>query len=197
MNTNSACTIRTDSDRRRFEELVEATRRQAWTMAKRLTGNPNDADDLLLETYAKAWRGFASYSPERPFANWLLRIMQHAHLDSRRRANPIRKAESLNSMVSPSDGEVQEIQVADPSAGPDEELFRKQLREELDSCLEQLPKMYRDAIVMCDFDGLTYSEIAEAQGTTVGTVRSRIHRGRKLLRELLLARSGGYSKMYA
>src|SRR5688572_1581287 len=95
---------RTEQDFQRFQEMVDGTKRRAYSMALQLTRNPSDAEDLVQDTFVKAWRGFGSYMPGRPFLNWLLRIMQRAYLDSRRRENPIRRAESLNSMISPSDG---------------------------------------------------------------------------------------------
>jgi RNA polymerase sigma-70 factor (ECF subfamily) len=155
-------------------------------MALQLTRNPTDAEDLMQDTYVKAWKGFDSYLAGRPFLNWLLRIMQRAYLDARRRDNPIRKAESLNSMISPNDGEVQELPIADDGPTPDQELMQDELRHQLHVALAELPEVYRDAITMCDLDGLSYSEIADIQRTTLGTVRSRIHRGRRLLREILL-----------
>jgi len=75
-----------------FEELVRGTARRAYTMALQLTRNSADAEDLVQETYTKAWKGLDTYMPGRPFLNWLLRIMQRAYLDNRRRENPIRKA---------------------------------------------------------------------------------------------------------
>jgi RNA polymerase sigma-70 factor (ECF subfamily) len=175
-------------DYSRFERLMGDTRRRAYSMALQLTRNRSEAEDLLQDTFVKAWRGFDSYVPGRPFLNWLLRIMQRAYLDSKRRDNPVRKAESLHAMISPSDGELQEMPIADTRPGPDEDLFRAELHENLHEALADLPQLYRDAIAMCDLEGLSYSEIADAQNTTVGTVRSRIHRGRKLLRDVLLKR---------
>jgi RNA polymerase sigma-70 factor, ECF subfamily len=172
-------------DLRRFQEMVSDTQRRAYSMALQLTRNPSDAEDLVQDTYVKAWKGFDSYIPGRPFLNWLLRIMQRAYLDSRRRDNPIRKAESLHSMISPSDGEVQELPIADTGPGPDEEMLHQEFRAELYDALAQLPEVYRTAIVMCDLDEMSYSEIADLQKTTIGTVRSRIHRGRRLLREII------------
>lgn len=177
---------RTNDDLRRFHDMMGQTRRRAYTMALQLTRNPTDAEDLMQDTYVKAWKGFDSYLPGRPFLNWLLRIMQRAYLDSRRRDNPIRKAESLNSMISPSDGEVQELPIADEGPSPDQELMHDELRTQLHTALRELPDVYREAITMCDLDGLSYSEIADVQRTTIGTVRSRIHRGRRLLRDILL-----------
>ncbi len=171
---------------KRFEELLAGTEKRAYSLALQLTRNSSEAEDLLQETFVKAWKGYDSYMPGRPFLNWLLRIMQRAYLDSRRRDNPIRRAESLNSMVSPSDGEVQELPIADTSLTPDEELVHQEIKSELNEALGELPQVYRQAIVLCDMEGMSYGEIADLQKTTVGTVRSRIHRGRKMLRESLV-----------
>lgn len=179
---------RSDSEISQFQELIAETEKRAYTMALNLTRNPSEAQDLVQDTLVKAWKGFDSYMPGRPFLNWLLRIMQRAYLDNRRRENPIRKAESLNTMVSPSDGEIQELPIADSGPTPDEELIQSEFRAELEDALRELPAVYRQAIVMCDIENLSYSEIADMQKTTVGTVRSRIHRGRKLLREVLVRR---------
>lgn len=178
--------LRSEGESRRFQALLDETEKRAYSMALQLTRNASEAEDLLQETLVKAWKGYDSYMPGRPFLNWLLRIMQRAYLDSKRRDNPIRKAESLNSMVSPSDGEVQELPIADDGPTPDEELVRQEVRQELAAALDDLPEVYKDAIVLCDMEGMSYSEIADLQDTTVGTVRSRIHRGRKMLREALV-----------
>jgi RNA polymerase sigma-70 factor, ECF subfamily len=182
-------------DLRRFQEMVSDTQRRAYSMALQLTRNASDAEDLVQDTYVKAWKGFDSYIPGRPFLNWLLRIMQRAYLDSRRRDNPIRKAESLNSMISPSDGEVQELPIADGAPTPDEEILHQEFRAEIYDALSQLPEVYRTAIVLCDLEEMSYSEIADLQKTTIGTVRSRIHRGRKLLREIVQRNGLVVSKM--
>lgn len=177
---------RSDTEFRRFEDMMSDTRRRAYSMALQLTRNPSDAEDLMQDTFLKAWRGFDSYMPGRPFLNWLLRIMQRAYLDSRRRDNPIRRAESLNSMISPADGEVQELPIPDLSAGPEDAIVRKEFVGDVRAALQLLPEVYRAAIVMCDLEDMSYGEIADKQGTTIGTVRSRIHRGRKLLRDIIL-----------
>jgi len=185
---NISAEARTESDLRQFQQKVSETRRRAYTMALQLTRNPSDAEDLMQETFVKAWKGYDSYIAGRPFLNWLLRIMQRAYLDSLRRENPIRKADSLNSMISPSDGEVQELPIADTAPTPDQELLADEFRSELHASLAELPEVYRTAIVMCDLEGLSYSEIADVQRTTIGTVRSRIHRGRRLLRDIVIKR---------
>lgn len=180
--------VRSAAEEREFVFLMAQTRRRAYSMALQLTRNPVEAEDLLQDTFVKAWRGYDSYMPGRPFLNWLLRIMQRAFLDSKRRDNPIRKAESLNSMISPSDGEVQEINIRDESLSPDVVAEKADFRAEVHAALGELPDVYRDALVLCDLEQMSYGEIADAQRTTIGTVRSRIHRGRKLLREVLMRR---------
>ena len=178
--------IRSEVETKRFHQMIEDTRRRAYSMALQLTRNPSDAEDLMQETFVKAWRGFDTYMPGRPFLNWLLRIMQRAYLDNRRRDNPIRRAESLHSMISPSDGEVQDMPIADMGPTPDQEVLHDEFRIQLHEALNELPEVYRLAIVMCDLEGLSYAEIAEQQRTTIGTVRSRIHRGRRLLRDIVV-----------
>jgi len=172
----------------RFERLREQTRKRAYVMALQLTRNPTEAEDLVQDTYLKAWRGFDSYAAGRPFLNWLLRIMQRAYLDGRRRENPIRRADSLEGLVTSASGEVQELTIPDYADAPDENVLIKEFQREARLALESLPPLYRDTIMLCDFEEMSYEEIAERQGTTVGTIRSRIHRGRKLLRDIVRER---------
>lgn len=175
-----------EQERRAFERLIGETESRAYSLALQLTRNKFDAEDLVQDTVVKAWRRFDTYLPGRPFLNWLLRIMQRTYLDTLRRNNPIRRAESLHSMISPSDGEVQEIQIVDQGPTPDRETQYRELSVSIHASLAKLPDLYRSAIELCDFEGMSYSEIAARQGTTIGTIRSRIHRGRKMLRDIIL-----------
>jgi RNA polymerase sigma-70 factor, ECF subfamily len=175
-----------------FDQLMSRSWRRAYNMAYQLTRNRTDAEDLVQDTYLKAWRAFSRYRPERPFINWVLRIMQRAFLDVRRRNNPVRNAESLNSMISPTDGEAQEIPIADVSMGPDELVMTEELVGQVHKALNRVPDAYRSAVMLCDIEGMSYLEIAEIQNTTVGTVRSRIHRGRQMLRKELEKQEAGH-----
>jgi RNA polymerase sigma-70 factor (ECF subfamily) len=114
--------------------------------------------------------------------------MQRVNLDIRRRANPVRRADSLQALAQGLDGEPQELAVKDLSPLPDEAVMRDALRADLLDAIYELPDVYRKAILLCDLEGHTYSEIAELEATTIGTIRSRIHRGRRLLRESILRR---------
>lgn len=175
-------------ERDRFERLVSTHRQRAYSMALQLTRNSTEAEDLMQDTVVKAWRGYGTYMSDRPFLNWLLRIMQRAYLDGRRRENPIRRAESIQALTFQRDGESQEVNLPDPDSRPDEEVFRKAFQNELHRAMDELPDVYRSAIDLCDLQSLSYQEIADLQGTTVGTIRSRIHRGRKLLRDIVRRR---------
>ncbi|HMS56467.1 MAG TPA: sigma-70 family RNA polymerase sigma factor [Fimbriimonadaceae bacterium] len=188
MNTATLELNRSSVDYRRFEFMIGEHRRRAYRMAMQLTRNAAEAEDLMQDTFIKAWKGFDSYVPGRPFLNWLLRIMQRTYLDAKRRDNPIRRADSIHSLVSPHEGDVQELQVVDKSKTPDVELIENDFAMRVRQALNELPPVYREAIELCDLEGLNYSEIADRQGTTIGTVRSRIHRGRKFLREVAIRR---------
>ena len=173
-------------DSERFERMIESSQKRAYRMAYELTRNATDAEDLVQETYLKAWKGFDSYAIDKPFLNWLLRIMQRAYLDSRRRANPIRKADSLQAIGQTVEGEIQELSIADLSPIASDEILFEEYQQQLSKSLDMIPEIYATAIRQCDLEGLSYHEIAEQQNTTIGTVRSRIHRGRKLLRGAIL-----------
>jgi RNA polymerase sigma-70 factor (ECF subfamily) len=171
-----------------FERLVGRARRRAGRFALMLTHNRDDADDLVQDALVRAWRGFDSYCPEGVFANWVLRIMQRTFIDARRRDNPIRRAASLDALASNPTGSPQEIQIFDPAQSPLDSAVADGLREELIRTVRRLPEPYRTALVLHDAAHLSYAEIAVREGTTLGTVRSRIHRGRRMLRERMSRR---------
>jgi RNA polymerase sigma-70 factor, ECF subfamily len=174
-----------------FERLAADARRRARSFALRLTHSRDDADDLVQDTLIRAWRGFATFRPERPFVNWVLRIMQRTFVDAKRRENPIRRAVSIQGLLSPSNGESQEIPLLDPAPGPLDTAMAAGLRDEMVRVLSKMPEPYRTTVVLCDVEQLSYAEIAERQECTIGTVRSRIHRGRRMLRQSLSRRSLG------
>ncbi len=157
-----------------WEDVARRYGRQIYNYAYRLTGNRDDASDLVQEVLLRVRRGLASYTPGS-FEGWLWRITRNAFLDDIRR----RKRRPTISLA---DGDRSTVLTA-PS--PDEVLAQIRLSEDVQSALLKLPIEFRECVVMCDVVGLTYEEIARAVEVPVGTVRSRIHRGRKLLRELL------------
>lgn len=149
-------------------------------MAYRLTGNDADAQDLVQEVLLRVRRGLATYRPGSLEA-WLSRITTNAFLDEKRRQR--------RRPTDPLPEEPDRVLVG----GDDVEtaLARTTLPDDVQDALRRLPEEYRVAVVLCDVVGLPYEEIAAQVGVPVGTVRSRIHRGRLALRRSLTARGTG------
>jgi RNA polymerase sigma-70 factor (ECF subfamily) len=157
-----------------WEEVAHRYGRTIYNFAYRLTGNRDDASDLAQEVLLRVRRGLRSYRPGS-FEGWLWRITRNAFIDETRRRKrrptvPLPDQDRADLGTAP---------------GADEALAAVRLGEDVQQALLDLPFEFREAVVMCDVVGLSYDEIAEAADVPVGTVRSRIHRGRKLLRERL------------
>jgi RNA polymerase sigma-70 factor (ECF subfamily) len=157
-----------------WEEVARSHGRFLYTVAYRLTGNREDAEDLVQEVLLRVRRGLETYQPGS-MEGWLSRIATNAFLDDVRRRR--RRPEDLL----PEDPDW----VLPPGVGADDALAAEVLPDDVQAALRALPEDFRAAVVLCDVVGLPYNEIAEALGVPVGTVRSRIHRGRALLREAL------------
>jgi RNA polymerase sigma factor (sigma-70 family) len=157
-----------------WEEIARDYGRFLYTVAYRLTGNRDDAEDLVQEVLLRVRRGLETYQPGS-MEGWLSRITTNAFLDEMRR----KKRRPLELL--PEEPE----RVLPSSAGADETLASEMLPDDIQQALRRLPEDYRAAVVLCDVVGLPYQEIGDALGIPVGTVRSRIHRGRALLREAL------------
>jgi len=157
-----------------WDELVREHGDRVYRLAYRLSGNAQDAEDLTQETFIRVFRSLQNYQPGT-FEGWLHRITTNLFLDMVRRRNRIRM-EAL-----PEDYD------RVPASGPNpEEIYHDaRLGADLQSALDSLGPEYRAAVVLCDIEGLSYEEIGATLGVKLGTVRSRIHRGRQALREYL------------
>ena len=158
-----------------WEEVARTHGRKIYNYAFRLTGNPHDASDLVQEVLLRVRRGLDRYEPGS-FDGWLWRITRNAFLDDVRR----RQRRPTSSLPDVNDRDLRWS-----SPGADDVFDGLRLGEDIQKALLDLPIDFREAIVMCDVVGMAYDEIASATGVPIGTVRSRIHRGRKLLRERL------------
>src|SRR5579871_2718742 len=173
------------SDHAEFEKLIERTQRQAYNMAYRMTGNRDDAEDLTQEAYLRDFCSFATYSRQLPFESWFFRILSNLFIDLMRR-RPKQKPLSLDQPMGEEESEENLLlQIADESANPERELLEQVLDERLQNALLALPEVFRVAVLLCDVQGKSYEEIASIMHSSIGTVRSRIHRGRTLLRRML------------
>lgn len=157
-----------------WEDVARRYGRKIYNFAYRLTGNPDDASDLVQEVLLRVRRGLASYTPGS-FEGWLWRITRNAFLDS------VRRKQRRPTSPLPDDDRA----TLGSSPSPDEVLASVRLSDDIQAALLKLPIDFRECVVLCDVVGLTYEEIATAVDVPVGTVRSRIHRGRKVLRDML------------
>ncbi len=158
-----------------FDEVATRYGNQVYSMAYRLTGDEDEARDLAQDVFVRVYRNLDKYEPGT-FSGWLYRVTKNLFLDGVRRRRRFRM-EAL-----PDEDWKQPV---DPDAGPAERLEQGLLRGDIEQAILTLPPTFRAAVVMCDVQGLTYDEIAAATGWPLGTVRSRIHRGRRLLRDAL------------
>jgi RNA polymerase sigma-70 factor (ECF subfamily) len=158
-----------------WEEVARVYGRKIYNFAYRLTGNPDDAHDLVQEVLLRVRRGLASYQPGS-FEGWLWRITRNAFLDE------IRKRKRRPTSPLPDEIDRWDVATSDPA---DVEYARITLGDDIQKALLELPIEFREAVVLCDVIGLSYEEIARAASSPIGTVRSRIHRGRRMMRELL------------
>lgn len=171
------------NDRNEFDALVVRCHRQAYNIAYRLTGNHADAEDLTQESFLRAYRFFDRYNREMPFENWLYRIISRVFIDELRK-KPRFKTQSLDQPIHAGEGEGEVLlELPDFASNPEQMMLSDALDETLQNALNTLPEEFRIAVILADIEGLSYEEIAETMACSLGTVRSRLHRGRKLLRQ--------------
>jgi RNA polymerase sigma factor (sigma-70 family) len=157
-----------------WDEVVREHADRVYRLAYRLTGNPHDAEDLTQETFIRVFRSLATYKPGT-FEGWLHRITTNLFLDMARRRTRLRM-EGL-----PEDTD----RLAGDDPSPEQVWSETHLDPDLQAALDELPPEFRAAVVLCDVEGLSYEEIGATLGVKLGTVRSRIHRGRQALRSSL------------
>jgi RNA polymerase sigma-70 factor (ECF subfamily) len=166
-----------------WDELVRQHADRVYRLAYRLSGNQHDAEDLTQETFIRVFRSVQNYQPGT-FEGWLHRITTNLFLDMVRRRGRIRM-EAL-----PEDYD--RVPADDPN--PEQIFHDARLGPDLQAALDSLPPEFRAAVVLCDIEGLSYEEIGATLGVKLGTVRSRIHRGRQALRDYLAADSPDTAK---
>ena len=168
-----------------FEQDVIPYMRKLYPAALRMTRNPSDAEDLLQETFARAYAAFHQFRPGTNLSAWLYRILANTFINTRRKVGR-EPAQSLFSELG--DVQVPEnllAQSAAPSA--EEEALSRLADSEVFRALRDLPEGFSTTIYLADVEGYPYKEIAEMMGTPISTVMSRLHRGRSKLRRKLAA----------
>jgi RNA polymerase sigma factor (sigma-70 family) len=159
-----------------FEELAMPLVESLYNYARWLTHDSVDAEDIVQETYLKAYRGFGSFAPGTNFRAWMYRILRNTFLSSR--AGSHAAAESIDDHPA----EVEQIATAET---PESVFFRRTNAETLRRAVDNLPLVFREVLLLCDVEGLSYKEIAEALSIPVGTVTSRLMRARRKVRQAI------------
>ena len=172
-----------------FEELVLRHQSQIYRVAYRLAGNHDDAEDLAQEAIIEAFRAFDRYQPGTYFDRWLFRIMSRTYIDTVRRRNR-RSTVSLDAPMGPG-GDPLVTVMGDSKEDPQQMTEAVDLDGTVQAALDRLPEEFRTAVVLADIEGLPYDEVANVLRCPVGTVRSRLHRARQMLREALGPHLGG------
>jgi RNA polymerase sigma-70 factor (ECF subfamily) len=182
LSARSAGTPPRDAEQRaRFERDVIPLLPHLYSAALRLTRNPTDAEDLVQEAYLRAYRGFAGFEEGTNLRAWMYRILTNTFINSYRKKQ--------REPVTVQDDEIEDwflydrLGASGVEASAESEVLDRLPDEEVQKALEALPEGFRMAVLLADVEGFSYKEIAEILGVPIGTVMSRLHRGRKALQK--------------
>ena len=174
-------------DQSAFEQLVKLYEKRVLALTTRMCKNPADAEEAAQEAFLSAWQGLPFFRGDASFSTWLYRLASNACVDLLRREGRRQNAAgpSLND-------EEARVDVPDPAPSPQEQAERSELREQIEAGLQALTPDHRQVLILREMHQLSYDEISQVLDVDVGTVKSRINRGRKQLRNFLLS-SGNFS----
>jgi RNA polymerase sigma-70 factor (ECF subfamily) len=172
----------------RFEAEAIPLRPRLYRAAVRLTVSPADAEDLLQETYLRAYRGFAGFEPGTNLSGWLYRILTNTYITSYRKRQIEPKTVPVDTWDRSS-----AVAQRNVEASAETVVIDSIPAQRIQEALASLPERYRRVVLLFDVDGFSYKEIAGMVGVPLGTVMSRLHRGRKALKDRLLPPVGAIS----
>jgi RNA polymerase sigma-70 factor (ECF subfamily) len=169
-------------DRIRFEEEALALSDQVYRVARHLAGSREEAEDLVQETYARAFRSWRSYQPGTNLRAWLLRILTNLNIDRGRRAQrtpPMQGLEANDYFL------YDRLSESDTSGTDEERVVERLSQDDIVLALAAVPHDFRDVIVLVDIGDFSYQDAAQILDIPIGTVMSRLHRGRRILKREL------------
>ena len=170
-----------------FEQLVRLYEKRVFALTKRMCRNPADAEEAAQEAFLAVWQGLPFFRGDSSFSTWLYRLVSNACVDVLRREGRHQTA------AGPSlDDEAVSIDVPDAAPTPHDAAEQSELRQQIEEGLAALSPEHREVLILREMHQLSYDEIAETLDMDIGTVKSRINRGRKQLRKILLE-SGNFS----
>ena len=173
-------------DQDAFEALIHLYEKKVLALTRRLCANPDDAQEAAQEAFLAAWQGLPFFRGESSFATWLYRLTSNACMDL------LRKEQRHQSAAGPSLDDEVELPVAATAGDPHAEAERTELKAVIAAGLQALQPEYRAVLLLREIHQRSYDEIADILDIDLGTVKSRINRGRKQLRKFLLE-SGNFS----
>ena len=165
-------------DEAAFEELIRQYEKKVYTLCFRMCGNSEDAEEAAQDAFLALWRGIDRFRQESSLSTWIYRLATNACIDTLRR----RKKQSGSVSL---DDEELFVDAVDTSPQPQETVEYREAQKLLQEGLSALPEEYRKVLILREIEGLSYTEIAECASLELGTVKSRISRGRSLLRNFL------------
>ena len=167
-----------------FEALIRGYEKLIYNITYRMLGNPDDARDASQEVLIKIYKNLSKCANMKAFKSWVYTVANNTCIDEiRKRKN--RTADSLDAMIRTDDGEMErQFRADDPT--PEERFLRKESNESLQRAIQQLSPEHRALIVLRDIRGLSYGELADATGASLGTVKSRLSRARNQLCQIVL-----------
>ena len=176
-------------DRVRFEEEALELSDQVYRVARRLVGSREEADDLVQQTYERAFRSWRQYTPGTNLRAWLLRILTNLNIDRGRRQQRTPQTTSLDNEA----GDYflyNKLESQVPDENPDEErVLEKLSQDSIVEALADVPHDFRDTLVLVDIGEFSYADAAQILDIPIGTVMSRLHRGRRILKKNLADRA--------
>lgn len=184
-------------DESAFETLIHLYEKRVFALTLRICGNPDDAAEAAQEAFLSAWQGLSHFRGASSFSTWLYRLTSNACIDLLRREKK-RRAVSGQSLDDTSrlSSQLQFINLPDSSPSPQKLAEQKELREQINTGLQKLPLEQRQALILREIHQLSYDEISQVLQVDLGTIKSRISRGRQNLRRFLLE-SGNFSEFQA
>lgn len=169
-----------------FEAIVMPLRDELHRAALWLTHCYDSADDLVQETLVHAFRGFSQFQRGTDIKAWLMHILKNLFISHYRHQRRSVQTVSLEGLLEEAEfSEESNLLLLDESPSPEEQILAKVMDEEVQKALQKLPEAFRKVVMLCDLEGLSYAEAAETLKVPVGTIRSRLSRGREMLRRLL------------
>jgi RNA polymerase sigma-70 factor (ECF subfamily) len=173
-------------DSRAFEELIKRHQRTVYALLYRLAPDWNDTSDLAQEVFIRMWRSIGNLRNPSAFRSWLSQIVTNLFYDElRKRPRQLPTISMDEPLDSEEGGDSTTRDIKDKSAGPDELCQRKEMTEVVRQAMTRLPEQFRTAIILREFEGLSYEEIALITNTEIGTVKSRIARARAKIQEMV------------